>query len=44
MSSNKETHHLDREWVELMDEAKHIGLSPEEVLVFLTGSKEDYSG
>ncbi|SFM04479.1 anti-repressor SinI family protein [Salibacterium qingdaonense] len=44
MSGDKETNHLDREWVELMDEAKHIGLSPEEVLTFLTGSKEDHSG
>ncbi|SFP59157.1 anti-repressor SinI family protein [Salibacterium halotolerans] len=44
MSSNEESRDLDKEWVELIDEAKYIGLSPEEVLVFLSGSNKDESG
>ncbi|MFZ4453324.1 anti-repressor SinI family protein [Salibacterium aidingense] len=42
MNSNENKHlYLDEDWIKLMGEAKQIGLSPEEVLVFLSDQRSD---
>ncbi|MGY4690612.1 anti-repressor SinI family protein [Salibacterium sp. K-3] len=41
MGNKEEGQYLDKEWVALIDEAKNIGLSPEEVLVFLADQNQN---
>ena len=41
MLSNQINHNEDVEWIELIKEAKEMGITKEEVLTFLTEVKEN---